>query len=169
MSDTQQFDLEQAGAFAAVPAPEEDAIILSTRIEVEGRRVFLALSIPEYMEAWLQPPEPEELLVFGFVNQERFQVDLYRAEAHWRSIHGSARIVNRNRVVYIWKTISPCATSHTEVDLKLTGTEDGCLLALKHSGFQNMVERAWHRRMWMQSLEKLSRITRAPAPQFTVK
>ena len=157
MNDKQQ-ELIWPGTIAAIQLRERDPILLSSRIEVDSRRVFYALSLAEYIEAWLRAPAQEEVLVFGFVTPERFQIDLYREDAPRASIHGSARVVNKSQVIYSWKTISPYGITHTAVDLVLLGGMDRCVVGLKHTGFSNMRERAWHHEMWKRSMAKLSEL-----------
>jgi uncharacterized protein YndB with AHSA1/START domain len=160
MSELQKNILIGAPSVLAAQPHEADAIVLSHRIEADPRRLFHAVSIPEYIEAWVQAPDLEELLVFEYVTHERFQIDLYREDAPRASIHGSARIVNKTQVNYIWKTISPNGITHTTVDLTLMSGLDRCVLGLRHNGFHNTVERAWHSRMWMHSMKRLCGIIR---------
>lgn len=145
-------------AMPSIQPRGRDTIVLSSRIEVGSRRALYALSIPEYIEAWLRAPDPEEVLVFAFVTPVRFQVDLYREDALRASIHASAHVVNKTEVIYRWQTISPYAITHTMVNLVLCGGLDQCVVGLKHSGFSNMREQAWHYELWKRSMEKLSRI-----------
>jgi len=138
-----------------------EANVVSPRIDVDARRMLYALSIPEYIEAWMLAAYAEEMLRFDFVTDQRFNIGFYRWEAHRVSIHGSSRIVNRTRVHYMWKMISANGIAHTTVDLTILTREDGCIVVLNHRGLSNLEERAWHCKMWERSLEKLRRIVRA--------
>jgi hypothetical protein len=143
---------------ATSPTRKKTGVALSLRIAADLRRVVHALSIPEYMEAWLQVPDPNELLfVFDLVNRESFRISLYRAEGLHASIYGSSR-VDANRVTYIWKTTSRSHTTETLVDMQLAGSSRGCTLRLKHSGFRNRAESVWHSIMWHRSMERLCKI-----------
>ena len=74
MTETQQNTLSQSPGTAPLPPRKKAAVAISLRIAADRRRVFHALSIPEYIEAWLQVPDPNELLsVFDLVKQESFQ------------------------------------------------------------------------------------------------
>jgi uncharacterized protein YndB with AHSA1/START domain len=147
------------GMMAMIPGQHERDVALSFQFKAARSRVFYALSIPEYIEAWLQAPDTDDLrFVFGQVAEETFHIDLYRGETLQASIDGSCWAVGENQVRYIWKTTSPIATNETRVDMKLLRGPGGCVLALKHSGFQDLVESARCRRMWQQSLERLCRL-----------
>jgi uncharacterized protein YndB with AHSA1/START domain len=161
VTEMQQNILSQPRMMATSPTRRKTAVALSLRIAADRRRVVHALSIPEYMEAWLQAPDPDELLfVFDLVNQENFRIRLYRAEGLHASIYGSSRVEDANRVTYIWKTTSRARTTETLVDMRLEGGSRGCTLRLKHSGFRDRAESAWHCRMWHQSMERLCQIIR---------
>jgi uncharacterized protein YndB with AHSA1/START domain len=163
LTDTKQntqIDLRlDSGMIAKIPAQYERDVALSFQFKADSSRVFYALSIPEYIEAWLQAPDTEELrFVFNQVAEETFRIDLYRGETRQASVDGSCWVVGSNQVRYIWKTTSLIDTTETLVDMKLLSGSGGCVLALKHSGFNDPAESARCRRMWQQSLERLCRL-----------
>jgi uncharacterized protein YndB with AHSA1/START domain len=147
------------GIMARVSSQQERDVALSFQFKADSSRVFYALSIPEYIEAWLEAPDTDDLrFVFNQVAEETFRIDLYRGQTLQASVDGSCWVVGENQVRYIWKTASPIALSETVVDMKLLRGPGGCVLALKHSGLKDPVESARCRRMWQQSLERLSRL-----------
>jgi uncharacterized protein YndB with AHSA1/START domain len=149
------------GMMAMLPDQDERDVAISFKIEADSSRVLYALSIPEYIEAWLQAPDATDLqFVFNLVAQETFGIDLYRAETLQASVHGFCRVVGANQVRYIWKTTSANGTTETLVDMQLLCASSGCILGLKHSGFKDAAESAWCCEMWHQSLEKLRRLMR---------
>lgn len=129
------------------------------KFNADSSRVFYALSIPEYIEAWLRAPDTDELqFVFNQVAEDTFSIDLYRGQSLQASIDGSCWVVGSNQVRYVWKTTSPMGTTETLVDMKLLSGSGSCVLALRHSGFRDQAESARCSRMWHQSLERLCRI-----------
>jgi uncharacterized protein YndB with AHSA1/START domain len=147
------------GMLTMVPDLHEKDVFLSRRIEAESSRVFYALSIPEYIEAWLLVPSAEDLRsVFELDSRESFHIDVYRAETFQASIRGSCCVVSASQIRYSWETTSPSGSAETLVEMQLLCAPRGCILGLKHSGFRDAVESAWHREMWFESLKKLSRL-----------
>ena len=142
-------------AMAAMRSPQRNAILLASRIQVDAKRLFYALSLPEYMEAWVQPPDLDEALVFESVTRERFQIDVYREGARRASVHGSTCVTSRTQIRYVWKAIHPQGVTHTTVDLWVLGGLDRCVVGLRHCGFREVTEQAWHRRMWDRSMRRL--------------
>jgi uncharacterized protein YndB with AHSA1/START domain len=144
---------------ARIPGQHERDVALSFKFKADSSRVFYALSIPEYIEVWLEAPDTDDLrFVFNQIAEETFRIDLYRGETLQASVDGSCRVVGENQVRYIWKTTSPIGATETLVDMKLLSGTGGCVLALKHSGFKDPEESARCFRMWHQSLERLCRL-----------
>lgn len=159
MSDVEQNSLNGSGMIRMVANQRTSDVVLSHRIMADSSRVMYALSIPEYIEAWLGAPSTESLqFVFNLEGEQEFRIDLYSAEALQMSVQGSCRIVSSNQVRYTWKTTSSLGAHETLVDMQLRYSSGGCILALKHSGFKDARESAWCCKMWQQSLERLCRI-----------
>lgn len=159
MIGTQRNSLNGSATMAMMPERLDRDVVLAFNIEADRSRVLYALSVPEYIEAWLHAPDPGELqFAFNPVAQETFQIDLYRAKELQASIHGACQVVNANQIRYTWRKMSPVGSTETLVDMQLLGGSGACLLGLKHSGFKDLVESEWCRRMWDQSLERLCRL-----------
>ena len=144
-----------------VPNQRRNDIALAFRIEADSSRVLSALSMPEYIEAWMQAPDAEELqFIFHPITKEMFRIDLYRAEVLQASIHSTCRVVSASQVRYLWNSTSRAGSTETLVDIQLRSGSGGCILGLKHNGFKSATELAWCSKMWHQSLERLCRIMR---------
>jgi uncharacterized protein YndB with AHSA1/START domain len=147
------------GMMARISGRQERDVALSFHFNADSSRVFYALSIPEYIEAWLQAPDTDDMrFVFNQVAEETFRIDLYRGETHQASVDCTCWVVGTNQVRYSWTTNSPIGARETLVDMKLLCGTGGCVLALKHSGFRDSEESALCARMWHQSLERLCRL-----------
>jgi len=147
------------GMITRISSRHERDIALSFHFNADSGRVFYALSIPEYIEAWLQAPDTDDTrFIFSQVTEDAFRIDLYRGQTLQASVDASCWVVGANQVRYIWKTTSTLDTTETLVDMKLLSGSTGCVLALKHSGFNDPAESARCHRMWQQSLERLSRL-----------
>ena len=159
MGNVEQNILNSPGMMGLVENQRTNDVVLSYRIMAASSRVMYALSIPEYIEAWLQAPNPDPLqLVFNLEAEQAFRIDLYRAEELQTIIHSTCRVVSSNQVSYAWKTTSFLGAHETLVDIQLRYSSSGCILALKHTGFKDPRESAWCCKMWQQSLERLCRI-----------
>jgi uncharacterized protein YndB with AHSA1/START domain len=142
-----------------IPTERVSDVVLSYQIEADSGRVLYALSMPEYIEAWLRAPNTDSVtFIFRPEVRDTFRIDLYRGEALQSTIRSSCRVVSSNQVRYNWKTTSPLGTTDTLVDVHLRSSSGGCILGLKHSGFKETQESIWYYEMWHQSLENLCRL-----------
>lgn len=158
MRDTHQNILTNPAVMALVSGRDRD-VVHSVKMQADRDRVFYALSIPEYIEAWLRSPNEDELrFVFHSMRQESFRIDLYRADTVQVRVHGFCNVLNSNQIQYAWKTTSLVAKTSTVVDMRLLAGPGGCTLGLKHSGFRDAVESAWYGQVWSRSLDTLCRL-----------
>jgi hypothetical protein len=104
MISEQQDIRDKAGVMAVTLDQAQLDVALSVEIEAESRRLLYALTIPEYMEAWLQMPGAEKLWCFadpGAPNS--FHIDLYSAKAQRARIKGSCLRLDPDRIIYLWR------------------------------------------------------------------
>jgi hypothetical protein len=134
-------------------------VVMSVEIGAESRRVLNALTIPEYMEAWLQMPDAEKLWCFADRRTPNsFHIDLCSVKAPRARIKGDCLRLDPDRIIYLWRNTCIASTGATMVDIHLKGGPGQCTINLKHGGFCNMEESLWHSRMWHRSLNKLGRL-----------
>jgi len=159
MASTEQKILNSPRMTTGIQTQSASDVVLSYRIEAETSRVLYALSMPEYIEAWLQAPDDDTFrFAFDPETREGFRIDLYQGEVRQSSLYSACRVVSSNQVRYVWKTISPNSISDTLFDMQLSSSPGGCILGLKHSGFKDNVESTWCYKMWHRSLECLCKL-----------
>ncbi|MGB6692134.1 MAG: SRPBCC domain-containing protein [Terracidiphilus sp.] len=130
-------------------------IFASVQLEAEMERVLHALAVPEYMEAWMQPPDAERIECHSDPRSfDRFRIDLLSERGRQRSICGSCFLTKPNRITYIWET-GPIAEARSLVEIRLWRYLTKCTIKLKHSGLRTWADRDWHAKMWDASLNKL--------------
>jgi uncharacterized protein YndB with AHSA1/START domain len=150
---------EEVGTMAMTMKQTELDVVMSVEIEAESRRVLNALTIPEYMEAWLQMPDAEKLWCFADRRKPNsFQIDLCSANAPRARIKGYCLRLDPDRIIYLWRNPCIVRTGATMVDIHLKSGPGQCTINLKHGGFCNMEESLWHSWMWHRSLNKLGRL-----------
>jgi uncharacterized protein YndB with AHSA1/START domain len=158
MSGELQDFRDQAGATEVTAEQAVLDVAVSVKIEAESRRVLYALTIPEYMEAWLQMPDTEKLQCSADPRTPNsFLIDLYSSETSYARIECFCLLSNPDRIIYLWK--NTCAgDTETMVGIHLRSGPGQCTVNLKHSGFCNKEESMWHSQMWHSSLDKLCRL-----------
>jgi hypothetical protein len=134
---------------------------LSSAIHLLGdtHRIFQAITIPEFLEAWICIPCNEQNC--------RSRVELVGESLAVRHICPSGRKVSifldfivrrRRRLLISWRTDSFSSSPPSQVTIHLCGAFEKTLLSLHHTGFRSEDEKAWHHALWTSSLEKLNRL-----------
>ena len=97
-------------------------ICLSALIEAEAQRVLYALTMPEYLEAWLVLPDVSRIECHSEQRSfDRFRIDLFYSDRPRESIHGSCYLSKPNiqvRSVHLthWvPLVSPVGYGKSEV------------------------------------------------------
>src|SRR5580693_6833860 len=116
--------------------PEQVALDVAVSVEIaaESRRVLYALTIPEYMEAWLEVPNTEKLQCSADPRKPNsFHIDLYSDETSHASIEGFCLLSNSDRVIFLWKNTCVGSAAETTVGIRLKSVAGQCIVDLKHS------------------------------------
>jgi uncharacterized protein YndB with AHSA1/START domain len=140
---------------------EQLQVAVSTRIFADKRRVFHALTIAEYFEAWMCFPDCREIDGIAVTQSARdFLIELQPSLlAHaGTKILGAHLIREPNQIVFTWAKQNGGPLMETTVCIHLEGSHRSTALNLSHMGFVDRKERVWHEDMWRASFEKLGHI-----------
>jgi len=129
---------------------------MSVSVNAERHRLFQALTLPEYMEAWMRIP--------GFRGNEQIAVtctsESYRilaSDSHGMqvSIAGVYRVSRRGKMIFTWKKGPAPNAGLSLVTIRLIGDFARTTLLLSHGGLLSKTEYNWHRAFWEGSLGRL--------------
>jgi uncharacterized protein YndB with AHSA1/START domain len=151
----------QGNAEGTLPASGSTSldIAASVQIEAEARRVLYALATPEYMEAWLHLPNVERVECHPEQRSyDRFRIDMICSGKCQESIFGACLLSRPNRITYLWESNQASGLVKSLVEIHLYSSLSYCTVKLKHSGLPSQQDREWYSRMWVRSLDKLSRV-----------
>jgi uncharacterized protein YndB with AHSA1/START domain len=132
-------------------------IALRVTVDAEPLRVFHALTVSEYREAWMCAPQTDGgLSVMASQDQDTYCVDFIRAGLPCLAISGSYDRCCPSEILFSWCKRSGSPTPKTMVCIRLHGSNRGAtVLNLRHSGFTSASESLWHQRFWISSLRRL--------------
>jgi uncharacterized protein YndB with AHSA1/START domain len=83
---------------------------VSVAIQAEWRRIFNALTVPEYMDVWLTMPGIERLECSSEQGpSDGFRIDIFLAGLAPRTIYGSCIRTRPDEISYLWE--KPCSGS----------------------------------------------------------
>lgn len=133
-------------------------IAIHTVFYAEPPRVFHALTLPEYREAWISPPEKDgNWRVAVSHDHPRYRIDLQSAAGDM-CISGAYLIAQPHEVVFTWRKGDFTEASETLVQIRLQNSAGRSNVRLCHRGFTSKTEGLWHQRFWSVSLGKLARL-----------
>jgi len=128
-------------------------------LAADTRRIFEALTVPEYMELWLSIPgchsdcySRASRLSGGFV------FDHLCDSRPTVSVTGIYTMCQRRKIVFTWALSGLRGASTSFADIRLTGDFERSVLRLRHSGFTSDDDYSWHVALWSASLSRLSRL-----------
>jgi hypothetical protein len=147
-------------ALAALPFN----ILASVQIESEIARVLYALTVPEYLEAWLKFPKVERIECHAEQRSyHRFRIDLFSSETLKGRISASCFISMPNKIKYVFDRSQPGGGAESIAEMRLYSCYGIRLLGLRHTGIYSYEERTWYSAAWHYSLNRLNKLIEVPS------
>lgn len=135
--------------------PRRSALRFGKSIPAERRRVYCALTLPEYMESWLSIPGAAPGCVTVETDNQSFSIYCLDVESARLSIRCSYRTCNNKRLLFDWKCDSLRTARTCLVQIRLVGEFERTNLELIHLGLDPS-KINWHHELWDKSLARLS-------------
>jgi uncharacterized protein YndB with AHSA1/START domain len=137
-------------------APVHVEVSVSVTIQADSRCVLHALTIPEYLEAWIEMPGVHRIACRAEdAAGTRFRFDLCDP-VHVRStIRGHCLESTPQRLKYAWTRSGVKSHSESLVDIRIKSCKRRCMVGLRHSGLSSAQDAMWYTTMWQRSLAKL--------------
>jgi uncharacterized protein YndB with AHSA1/START domain len=133
------------------------SLSLKVSIQADIRRLFHALTVPEYLEAWLSfPGERPGSSTLAARTDDRFAIEHYCHGRPSITISGNYRACRRRNVLFSWRVDGDICVPETEVEIRLRGDFENTILSLQHKGFTSRYDHSWHAILWSSSIRKLA-------------
>ena len=130
---------------------------LSIRAEI--RRLYHALTAPEYIETWLSfPGHPAGCANIATKIENDFLIAHVCEGVPTTRISGRFSVCERRNLSFSWRVEGDRNVSTSFVNIRLSGDFEYTTLQLKHGGFASREHYGWHRSLWSSSLAKLKRL-----------
>jgi uncharacterized protein YndB with AHSA1/START domain len=143
----QRFDDELSTAFLS----------REVSIQADARRLFNALTAPEYIETWLSlPGERPGCSTVAARNDQDYVLEHSCDGNPSILISGRYLVCRRRNLIFSWRVDGDLNVPDTKVDIRLHGEFERTKLLLRHSGFVSRHDFAWHRTLWNVSLGRLA-------------
>ncbi|HEY1576348.1 MAG TPA: SRPBCC domain-containing protein [Terracidiphilus sp.] len=133
------------------------AVSISRSINADRQRLFQALTVSEFIEAWFCAPGATLGSTEVSACFRSFQVS-YREHYGIRNRFLCAyRVMRRSKVQFTWKSDAFPESAPSLVTFRLQGDFARTTLYLSHTGLSRR-DHPWHSRLWEGSLDKLARL-----------
>jgi hypothetical protein len=143
--------------------PEADfSIFRSIGVDADAHRIFSALTVPEYLEAWIRiPGAAPESLTLATMEGDGYRLDHLSAGQAALSIKGSYLFCHLRKIRLFWQKTSDALCASSIVDFRVRGNFGSSVVELRHTALDSAEELAWYGTLWRRSLEKLAVLLRS--------
>jgi len=130
---------------------------MEASIRADARRLFHALTAPEYVELWLSiPGQHPGCWTLGAGNDHEFAIEHFCDGRRFVSISGRYAVCRRRNVMFTWRVEGDVCVPETQVDIRLRGDFERTTLMLRQTGFVSRHDFAWHQALWNTSIGRLA-------------
>lgn len=148
--------------YRSIEEERDCAIAMSVNVDADARRIFQALTLPEYLEAWIQMPEHTECSqLVASPDPDGYTLHHYCAGRRALSIKSSYLFCHQRKLRLSWRKICYPFQADSVVDFRLRGNFASSILELRHTALGSADELIWHQNLWQRSLGKLASLLRA--------
>jgi hypothetical protein len=139
------------------------SLFLEASIRADIRRLFHALTVPEYLEAWISfPGHHFGCSTIASRNNEDFVIEHSCEGKREISIAGTYSVCRRHNLSFSWRVDGNLRMPKTEIDIRLRGDFENTRVVLQQNGFVSPSDCAWHATLWSASLGRLSALYGSP-------
>jgi uncharacterized protein YndB with AHSA1/START domain len=163
--DTDRKPVEMAKSLAVWGAGAPAwTVRLECKVAADTRRIFDALTVPEYMEAWISVPgdHPECSNLTSRLD-DGFQIEHRCSSGASTTITGTYCSFMKRKLSFQWRPADSPVNTNSLVEIRLYGDFERSILRLRHSGLESEDEFNWHSALWSASIAKLCRLFDRPS------
>ena len=133
------------------------AIFKSIEVDADAHRISQALTVPEYLEAWIAIPDAAPgSFTLASSEDNGYRLDHFSAHCSDITITGSYVFCHLRKMRLFWRKTSDALCVDSVVDFRLRGNFGSSVVELRHTALASADEHAWHEVFWHRSLEKLA-------------
>jgi uncharacterized protein YndB with AHSA1/START domain len=131
-------------------------IAMTESVNAERHRLFQALTLPEYIEAWMRVPGIRgDQQITVTCTQESYRISCSSSDALEVCIAGVYRVSRRSKMIFTWRKGTASNAPPSLVTIRLLGDFARTTMRLSHSGLASKAEYLWHRAFWESSMGRL--------------
>ena len=137
------------------------SIRTSAAFSVAPHRLLYALTIPEYVETWLTPPDLGEVSCTGNPKAgEALSIELRQYHRITACIFAEYKSISPQDLNIRWYVRSRANTHVSQLRISIRTVRADAILRIRHTGFTNISDWQWHQELWGLSLTKMQMLIR---------
>ena len=139
------------------PTVEPLSISVMASVNADRNRIFQALTVPEYIEAWFSAPGAIGGRTQVFSAADFLSINYSCPWEERGTILCAYKVRRRNKLLLTWEPVMPSGAARSMVKIRLLGDFGRTTVHVTHVGvtFSNQ---HWHKALWESSLKKLGRL-----------
>lgn len=140
-----------------LPTEHLSGISAMTSVNADRNRIYQALTVPEYIEAWLSIPCAIAGRTGVIAGEDSFSISYCCTEHVQRRIFCSYQVRRRSKLVFTWQHFTPAEATASMVKIRLLGDFGRTTVHVTHVGL-TLSDEQWHENLWASSLLKLNKL-----------
>jgi uncharacterized protein YndB with AHSA1/START domain len=140
-----------------VPTEIPLGISVLTSVHADRHRIYQALTVPEYVEAWFSAPGAIEGSTAVSAGERFLLISYWSAQHQQFGIFCSYQVRRRSKLVFTWRYFTPVEATASMVKIRLLGDFERTTVHVTHVGLK-LSDQQWHESLWTLSLRKLSKL-----------
>jgi uncharacterized protein YndB with AHSA1/START domain len=145
----------------SIAATSETTIAMSAGVSADAQRIFQALTVPEFLEAWIAIPGSAGGEVVASAEENGYRLDKRIAGRLALRITGEFLFRHQRKMRLVWRKARGARHNRSVVDFRIRGNFGSSVLELRHMELGSAEEIIWHRELWQGSLERLASLLRS--------
>jgi uncharacterized protein YndB with AHSA1/START domain len=134
---------------------------ISFPIHADPRSIFNALTIPEYLEAWLRPPTCRSASAAR--DGSKYLLQFQNCAAPRIAVRGAWVSLRPDRLSLTWNRSDAIMDVESILSVELRECAGRTRLHLYHSGFTTAEQSLWHGELWNASIHRLAGLLESAA------
>jgi uncharacterized protein YndB with AHSA1/START domain len=128
-----------------------------TSVKADRHRIYQALTVPEYIEAWFSAPGAIEGSTEVFAGTDFFSISYSCMQGQRLRILCSYKVCRRGKLFFTWEHNGLSEGAPSMVKIRLSGDFERTTVHVTHVGLA-LSDQQWHENLWESSLRKLGKL-----------
>jgi uncharacterized protein YndB with AHSA1/START domain len=133
------------------------SISVMASVKADRHRIYQALTVPEYIEAWFSVPDAIEGSTEVFAGADFFSIGYSCRQGERFRILCAYKVCRRGKLLFTWENNAPSEAALSMVKIRLVGDFERTTVLVTHVGLA-LFDQHWHENLWESSLKKLGRL-----------